>query len=286
MSAVVFGGGPRSDSENWCGKLDVTLAHFAGRTRVVRSEHLGPLRIQRPFYPEEDGTCHLYLLHPPGGVVGGDQLDVSLSLEREAHAVVTQPSATKLYRSAGRECRLTQRLRVDEGCLLEWLPQETIAFDGSRTRTQTRVDIAQGAQFIGWEVVCLGRPAAGEGFERGRLCSRLELWKDDEPLYMDRLNLAEDLPTQRALWGLAGDCVYGTMLLSGAEEGVSQIIRQLAFLSDRRHRLAVTDLDQVTVVRYVGSSLVACWEAFVSIWRTVRPVISGTSASVPRIWSC
>jgi urease accessory protein len=142
----------------WAAELALRFAVRGerGRTELVGRRHVGPLRVQRPFHPEPSGACHVYVLHPPGGVVGGDQLALDVSVESGAHALLTTPAAAKLYRSAGPCARVQQALRVGEGARLEWLPHENIAFSAANAELTTRVELEQGARFLGWVVLCLG----------------------------------------------------------------------------------------------------------------------------------
>ncbi len=271
----------------WAGSLDLVLGKRGDRTRVLGVEHRGPLRIQRPFYPEEGGTAHLYLLHPPGGVVGGDRLTISIRTEPDSAALVTNPAATKFYRSGGRTAIVEQKLRVGSGAFLEWVPQEVIAFEGALAESKTSIELEEGASFFGWEILCLGRPAAGEGFSRGRISQRLEVWHERQPLYLDRLLVAAEDPTRTAAWGLGGYPVVGTMILAGGPEGLVSLVRE-STSSDFAHGLGLgaTELEGATVVRYVGPSVRDCWRAFVTIWMTVRPMFCGRPAVAPRIWAC
>jgi urease accessory protein len=282
----------------WTAELNLELAVRADCTRVTKVSHFGPLRIQRPFYPEADGTSHLIILHPPGGVVGGDELRLSSVLHEGAHGLVTTPAATKIYRTRGPSSQLRQEFLVGSGALLEWLPQETIAFDGASADIRTKVVLAAGAKFIGWELLCLGRPAADETFYRGRLVQRLELWQEERPLYLDRLDLCADGAVLGAKWGLSAQPVVATMILAGGPSSLSALIREcLGQMSesppgdvvlddtDRPLRLAASDLDGATIVRYVGPSVPECWSAFIAIWQVVRPLFSGTVATLPRIWN-
>jgi len=290
--------GMETGTGGWTAELNLELALRADCTRVTKVSHFGPLRIQRPFYPEADGTSHLVILHPPGGVVGGDELRLSSVLHEGAHGLVTTPAATKIYRTRGPSSQLRQEFQVRPGALLEWLPQETIAFDGASADIRTKVRLAAGAKFIGWELLCLGRPAAGETFGRGRLVQRLELWQEERPIYLDRLDLCADGAVLEAKWGLSAQPVVATMILAGGPSSLSPLIREcLGRLhespagdvvlddTDRPLRLAASDLDGATVVRYVGPSVPECWRAFITIWQVVRPLFSGTGATLPRIWN-
>lgn len=280
--------------KGWIAELKVELGLRADCTRVTKLRHVGPLRIQRPFYPESDGTSHLVILHPPGGVVGGDELKLSSVVHAGAHGLLTTPAATKIYRTRGPVSHVRQELEVGPGALLEWLPQETIAFEGAHADIRTKITLAAGAKFIGWELMCLGRPAAGERFGRGRIVQRLELWQEERPLYLDRMDLCADTPVMEAKWGLRAEPVVATMILAGGPPSLSPLIREcLGQLAERATEpsaaeplcLAASDLEGATVVRYVGSSVPECWQSFIAIWQVVRPLFSGTVATLPRIWN-
>ena len=144
--------------------------------------------MQRPFYPES-GVCHVYLLHPPGGVAGGDRLDVAVRVGQGAHALITTPGATKFYRSSGPQARVRQRLSVAPGGILEWLPQEGIFFPGADIQVATELDLQGDARLFAWELQTLGRPALGERFSRGRADLGLALSRDGRPLLRERLRI-------------------------------------------------------------------------------------------------
>ena len=135
----------------WHAELDLAFARSGGRTVLTRRDHRGPLLVQRAFYPEDNGTCHVYIVHPPGGVVGGDRLTITTDVGADAAALVTTPAAGKYYRTEGPDARQEQRLTVGPGAMLEWFPQETIIFDGAQVHTRTRVALADTASFVGWE---------------------------------------------------------------------------------------------------------------------------------------
>ncbi len=143
----------------WKASLDLTFFPSGERTGFS-CRHFGPLRVQKPFYPE-GGTCHVYLLHPPGGIVGGDELAIRAEARAGASALATTPAAGKFYRSAGPLATQDQLLRVASGGALEWLPQESIVYPGARGVSRTRVELEAGAAFLGWEIVSFGLPASG-----------------------------------------------------------------------------------------------------------------------------
>src|SRR5712671_2379682 len=201
----------------WGASLALTFARAGDdATMLATRRHVGPLAVQRPFYPEGRGVCHVYILHPPGGIVGGDRLRVDVGVGAGAHALLTTPAATKVYRSAGARAQQRQHLHIAAGATLEWLPQETILFDGAHVDLGTRVDLAAGGRFLGIETLCFGLPARAEGFARGRCRQSLELWQDGRPLLCERGRFDGDAPVSAARWGLAGAPVLGTLLSAPA----------------------------------------------------------------------
>ncbi len=162
-----------------------------GKTVLASAQHVGPLTVQRPFYPEEE-TCHLYLLHPPGGIVGGDELTISAHLAPGCHTLITMPGASKFYRSSGAQALVRQQLTLAPQATLEWLPQDAIFFPGANARLFTTFHLCASSRLLAWDLLCLGRPVIGETFSHGTLSNRLEVWVDDEPLLVERLQLQEE----------------------------------------------------------------------------------------------
>ena len=257
MSAV----GEQSPASGWRAQLQLTFARRGARTCIIERQHSGPLLVQRPFYPEGD-VCHAYIVHPPGGVVGGDQLHLQVDVRDEAHALLTTPAAAKFYRSDGRTARQDQILRADE-TMLEWLPQENIFYPQAHVRSTTRIELGSRAKFIGWEIACLGLPARQQPFDRGELRLHLELWVDDSPLLIDRLRISGD-----ARWGLGGHEAIGTLLAYPATRSMVESVRELQHAGIE---LGVTLVDKVLVGRALASQGEPIKRAFIDSWRTLRP---------------
>ena len=246
-------------------------------TILRRREQVGPLTVQKPFYPE-GAVCHTYILHPPGGIVGGDSLALDLRVESGAHALVTTPAATKVYRSAGPASHVTQAFEVAAGGLLEWLPADTILFGGSRHRLRSRINLAPDAAFIGWEIVSLGRPASGDVYPLGDFSARLTVLKDGLPLLHEgqRWRDAED-----ARWQLAGHRVYGALYVYPGDADLLELARSA--LDDGP--IAATLVDDLLVVRALGNDPVRMREHFNRVWSKCRPLAVGREACMPRIWA-
>jgi urease accessory protein len=184
-------------------------------TVLVQRDHYGPLRVQKALYPEGPAVCHAIVLHPPGGVAGGDSLEIGVTAAPNAGALLTTPGAGKWYRSGGRVARQSLTVRVAEGAVVEWLPQETIVFDGAEARMETHVELAAGALFCGWEVLCLGRTESGERFRHGRIDLATRVERAGRPLWIERGRLFGGSPWLQAPAGLAGRPVSATLVLAG-----------------------------------------------------------------------
>lgn len=264
----------------WRARLQLRLQASGGRTVLAAREHAGPLVVQRPFYPEGP-VCHLYLVHPPGGVAGGDQLALRIEAGSAAQSVITTPAATKIYRSFGARTSHIEQDLVATDATLEWLPQENIVFRGAHTRLVTRVQLAGRARFIGWEVLCLGRPASHERFDAGSIAQDFELWHDGRPLIIDRLRLRGGDDALDAAWGLGSSPVLGTMLVFPADTAQLSLARQAAGQTG----LAATLVDGVLLLRMRAAQGEAVRQQFERLWQALRPGFSGIAARAPRIWA-
>jgi len=281
----------------WEAELALAFVATGGATAMVRGGQRGPLAVQRPFFPEGPGVCHVYVLHPPGGLVGGDRLRVDIEVAAGAHALGTTPAASKLYRSSGAPARMEHRIHVACGGALEWLPQETILFDGAIADLRTRVDLQEAtpatpatpaARFIGIDMVCFGLPARGERFTRGHCRQRLELWRGGRPIAVERGTFDGGAPVHAARWGLGGATVMGTLLGAPApDEATLQALQHLP------ETLTHGDLGGATVLgggaaiacRYLGASAERGRRFLQAAWAILRPALLGRPALPPRIWA-
>jgi len=268
----------------WSAELDLEFRLVAGRSALTRNRHRGPLAVQRAFYPESPDLAHVYLLHPPGGIVAGDQLTVRVDVASGARALITTPAATKFYRSEGRIAEQSQLFRVSAGASLEWLPQETIVFGSARVNTRTRVELEPGASFCGWDVVCLGRPASGDDFGAGRLRQAFEIWAGERPLWIERAEFGATEPVRHAHWGLAGRRVFGTFVCTGQSAAAVAAARAAVDTHEACELFAVSQMRAAIVCRYLGNSTERARQVFAQAWAALRPLVIGRPASPPRIW--
>ena len=272
---------PHPHAPGWYAQLRLGFRVAGGRTVLGERRHQGPLAVQRPFYPEGD-VCHVYVLHPPGGIVGGDIIDVDVQLDRGSHALLTTPGAGKFYRSAGERARQQQTLIVEDGATLEWLPQENIFFPGADVALGTRVELRGDARLVLSEIQCLGRPVIGEGFDSGQIDSRLSVYRDDRPLLFERLRVRPDNRCRLSL--MAGMAVGGTLLVIHANEDDVAACRDMLFARGTDYAGA-TLIEDLLVVRYLGNSTERAHRLFRDVWTALRPRTLGRDASPPRIWA-
>lgn len=269
----------------WLAHLRLGFARRGAATRLVHRAHQGPLRVQRTLYPEGVQVCHAIVLHPPGGIAGGDQLHIDVHVQPGAHALLTTPGAAKWYKSAGRWASQEVHLRLAAGSVAEWLPQETIVFDQARACSRLRVDLEEGASYCGWDIVCLGRRAAGERFEQGCWRSDTQVFFKGRPLWVERGRVEGGSPWCQSPLGLNGDTVWGTLALAGPEPRAADVERLRALRLPAGVRLAVTGLPRVLLVRALGPSGEPVRAALQACWSTLREPALGLPAQAPRIWA-
>ncbi len=262
----------------WRAELALRFVRHGERTVLVSRRHQGPLVVQRPFYPEGDGVCHTYLLHPPAGIVGGDDLATTLELDTGAHALMTTPAGTRWYFSHGVNARVRQRASLAEGTTLEWLPQETLLFDGAHARFATRIDLTGGARFCGWEILGLGRPACGERFAHGRFDFRFDIFRDGYPLLLERLRGGSG-----GLVGWRDHNACATFIATPADTAARDCARTICEASPRA-LCGATLIGDVLVVRGLAEHCEPLKNAFSRLWSAVRPSLLGRAAEPPRIW--
>ncbi|MGO1501203.1 MAG: urease accessory protein UreD [Marinobacter sp.] len=288
---AVLASGHRFDADrHWAASLTLGFGTRtdgdASITSMVKAHHFGPLRVQRPFYPEgRDGCCHVYLLHPPGGVVSGDALNIDVTMATSAHTLLTTPAANKLYKADSNGVAWSQctHLKIADGATLEWLPQETLAFDGSRGEQTFIIELEGNAKCMGWEILGLGRPASELPFVNGLLEQRFQVTRNGRPLWIERQSLDPLHRRFAGKWGQGGATVHATMWAIGLADPAEAIGALRAHLP-ANCRWAVTYRRGVLLVRYLGHERNEVWDLFQQARVILRPRLTGYEATVPRIW--
>jgi urease accessory protein len=275
-----------STPTGWQGALQLQFMRETEQTVLHHAYAQAPLKIQRPFYPESPRICHSVLLHTAGGIVGGDRLLMNIHLQPEAQALITTAAASKLYRSAGLTAKQVIQITVDAGACLEWLPQETIVFNGARFQQHLRVELAENATWLGWEITRMGRSARGEQFVQGEWRSRTQVWQQGRLVWIDPQWLLGSETIWNSPHGLSSCPVVGIMAFIGAvvsPELVTQV-RSLGGSNDGKAEFGVTRLMSGLLCRYRGTSTLAVKTWFREVWNELRYQFLGRSACVPRVW--
>ena len=277
---------PRDDAfqaARWRARLVLAFERRDARTVLASRRHDGPLVVQKPLYPEGESICHAIVVHPPAGIVGGDELVIDVAAGKGAAVLLTTPGAGKWYRSAG--AWASQRVSIDaqDGSTVEWLPQETIVYDGARADIGWEGRIGPEARLIAWDIVCLGRTGSGERFDEGRLRTGARLVRDGKLAWTERGAIEPGGALATSSAGLGGHSVFGTMIVA------APVIEDEWLAAARTHRAregegAATRMPHVLVARYRGDSTEAAREHFGAIWRELRAPVMSHAPAEPRIW--
>jgi urease accessory protein len=274
---------------SWHGHLSLRYQRDdTGRT-TAHDRHDGPLRVLQRLYPEGPAVCHHVLVHPPGGIVGGDVLELQAQLAAGAHALVTTPGATRFYRSAGATAVQSLRAQLEPGARLEWLPLETLAYNGCIARNELRFELAPGAEMMGWDVLALGLPAANEAFTQGCFEQHLEL----PGVWLERGRLeGHDQRLLDSPLGWAGQRVLATMWFASGEPmnpGLRDTLlgtaREQCTASPLAEQAGATSPDaRVVVLRVLAARVEPAMQLLVAVRGAWREAAWGLAAVPPRVW--
>jgi urease accessory protein len=266
---------------SWKASLSLGFSFANQKTTLSRRDHDGPLVVQKPLYPEGGEVCHAIVVHPPGGIAGGDELKLQARTGENASALLTTPGAAKWYRSGGPWA--SQSLAFDVQGTLEWLPQVSIVFDGALAQAEIEVDLAAGASLIGWDIVCLGRTGSGERYARGSYLTSMRVRREGRLLWQERGRIDGGGRLQQSPAGLDGKTVFGTLFSSSLKLNQA-ILNEMRKAEPEKGRGAVTLLPGILLARYLGDSGEAARRYFTALWRILRPALTGRAAIEPRIW--
>lgn len=273
----------------WHAKLDVDYRMESGRC-VVHHAHTGPLRILQSLYPEGGHICHNVIVHPPGGLVGGDTLDLKFSAAGGTHGLVTTPGATRFYRSDGAQALQRTALTLAAGARMEWLPLEAIAFNGCLAENRLTMSLAPGAELLGWDITALGLPAADKPFDTGHFCQHIEV----PGVWLERAHVrAADTLLMNSPLGMAGQrCMATLFFVAGSK--LERHRRQAALDAAREiidaHPLcssagATSPDGQLVLVRVLAPVVEPAMSLLRQVWRIWRSQLWQVAADNPRIWS-
>ena len=268
--------------DTWHADLALDYRLQDGRTVLAR-RHRGPLQVQKALYPEGGALCHTLLVHPPGGIAGGDALSIEVAVRPGAQALITTPGATRWYKANGRAASQCVALRVEGGA--EWLPQEAIVFDQADVRSEIDIELADDAAMLGWDIVMFGRSAAGESFARGSFTQTIRLRQAGRLQWVERTRIAGGDALLDSPIGLAGNAVFGCLWAAGpawSDTQVEALRERLPADAAPITRLA----PRLLLARALGATSQAVRRALERAWRELRPLtFAGREAVRPRIWA-
>jgi len=283
---------------HWLAHLLLQFSKTPMGTQLTRTQRKGPLSVQKAFYPEGRDCAHIYLLHPPAGIVSGDELRISVELQEAAHLLFTTPGAGRFYRArTNLEIGDAKQAQITKFCIeaqakCENFPQETIVYEGADGFNTIDIELTSDSVYLGWDITCLGLPDSGQPFIEGKYCQLNRLYCDGKLIYHDRIALspANNLLTHPA--GLANNSVFATFLAYAPEQLTNAVqrldlvtlLRETIIEQQAQSQISITDIDGLLVIRYLGDSAQHCKALFMSLWTILRPILIGKEALSPRIW--
>jgi urease accessory protein len=274
--------------DRWAAELHIRFSRRNDRTVLVEKRHTGPLLVQKALYPEGRKVCHVVMVHPPGGIAGGDDLNIQIELEAGSSAVLTTPAATKWYKAVRHRSRQQVNIRVAIGCSLDWLPQESIYFNATQVESRLTMRIDPGASAIGWEIGQLGRQASAEKWLEGSIRSETSIVDgNSKQLWVERMILDASSQLRQAPQGLSGYNVFGTLWAIGSGESATladELASALPFEAGLRAGVTTTP-EGILLVRAVAQDVERLRQTMIACWTRLRPRVHGLRAQPLRLWA-
>ena len=269
---------PASLPRQWKADLTLEFAYSPFGTQLIKTTRHGPLSVQKAFYPEGQDCAHVYLLHPPAGIVSGDDLTIRLKINDKAQVLLTTPGGNRFYRAREDQSigvsaqKQTTEFVLGGNAMCENFPQET-------------------SVYLGWDITCLGLPSSNEPFSQGRYTQLNRLFCDNKLIYHDRIAITPENQLFQHAAGLANHSVFGTFLAFSPTQSINidrkQVVIQLNDLIAAHYaqdKISVSDIDGLLVIRYLGEQAQECKTLFIGLWQILRPIYQGKEAILPRIW--
>lgn len=289
MNQVLFNE-PVKNAQYWFAKLELCFTKDSNRTILAHRKHFGPVRVQKMLWPEKTGVCHAIIVHPPAGIAGGDHLTFEMKTDQDSHALVTTPGAGKWYKTNLKQAFQHIHIHVQDEAIFEWLPQETMLFNGANANSETIVHLDAAASFIGWDMLVIGRQARHETFSQGAYQNKFQLYQNQKILVADCLNFKGNDRWLKSCLGMNGHAVMASFWAVPPEQYRSnfyldQHIDQIRELIMRMNiNVTLTLLGYVVTARYLGNDVRECHDAFAAIRAKLRRYWFDLDEEFPRIW--
>ncbi len=273
----------------WLAELNLAFAKQNKRSYLAKNLHSGPLVLQKSLHPEGEEVCHGVIIHPPGGVAGGDALNLNVDVSEAAHALLTTPGAGKWYKANGLNASQHLQFNLKSNACLEWLPQENILFDGAQVKFSAEVSLAADAKYAAWEILCFGRQAQQERWKNGSLHQNLTIRREQTLIWNERTYLKPEHKLLSSIVGLHGNAVSASFMIAAGALPANVLVAcrelQPKMALDMHAKYGVTVLPEIFSARYVGQSAQCARQYFESLWQILRPWYANKLAVRPRIWN-
>ena len=218
------------------GELTLQYTKQDDHTVIAHSYVTTPWKLLPPIYLDDTGSAYTLLVNPSGGLVGGDRLSIDMTLEQDAHVLISAPSANRVYRTEGELSEQCIDIRVGPGGVLEWFPEHTIPFAGSRFRQRLHASLASGATLLLWDALASGRIAREERWACTDLENEIRINTASGHTLLERYTLAPATDLGRV--GLAEEWDYVASLYAVndvmAPESWSRLESRIASILDER----------------------------------------------------
>ena len=282
----------------WFANLVLEFSYTPVGTLLTRTKREGPLSVQKAFYPEGRDCAHIYLLHPPAGIVSGDELRISVMIKNDAHLLFTTPGAGRFYRARSnpsigdtKQVQITKMV-LEANAKCENFPQETIVYEGADGFNTVDIELTQHSVYLGWDITCLGLPDSAQPFVKGSYCQLNRLFCDGKLIYHDRIALSPSNNLLTHVAGLANNSVFATFLAYAPKKlknryqrkELVERLRGKIIQENAQENISITDIDGLLVIRYLGAHAQQCKQLFISLWEILRPLLANKVALQPRIW--
>jgi urease accessory protein len=277
-------------SKYWFAQLELGFIGENNRTILAHRKHFGPVRVQKMLWPEKTGVCHAIIVHPPAGIAGGDHLTFKIHVEQQAHALVTTPGAGKWYKTNHKQAFQHIQITVKDQSIFEWLPQETMLFNGANANSETIIHLDSSASFIGWDMLVIGRQARNETFSEGMYQNQFKLFQNNQLLVADCLQFEGQDRWLSSCLGMNNHAVMASFWAVAPEHfrnnaDLDAQIDQIRELMMRMNiYVTLTRLDYTICARYLGDDVRECHDALAAIRAKLRRYWFDLAEEFPRIW--
>lgn len=254
------------------GSLALRYEKRNGATVLTRSRCTTPWHQSPPIQLDDTGSVYQPLLNPSGGLVGGDRLSIDAQLGPDTHVIVSTPSANRVYRSLADQAEQLVNLTVGEGAILEWVPDLTIPFAGSRYRQAIHVRLEPGATLLLWDAFACGRVARGERWAFAGLKNEVSIVAADGRRLVERYELDGARAGLAQTWNyVASFYLVGDAVPAGTWKGLDDA---LASILDEQRSEVLGGLSEPALpglaVKLAARSAPALNRTFEALWASCR----------------